>query len=114
MKLKHFQLLFSVMLSLFPVEKPIGLVLLVGVPLLVLLVMSLAVCGLVLWLRTRRQQRPLVDHETSMLKVPSGADPTYGVKRNCWVTFTAFCLISLFGSILFYSPVPHVYTMYLL
>ncbi|XP_039507767.1 serine/threonine-protein kinase receptor R3 [Pimephales promelas] len=60
------------------VEKPIGLVLLVGVPLLVLLVMSLAVCGLVLWLRTRRQQRPLVEHETSMLKVPSGADPTYG------------------------------------
>ncbi|KAK7129012.1 hypothetical protein R3I94_017286 [Phoxinus phoxinus] len=60
------------------VEKPIRVILLVGVPLLVLLVMSMAVCGLVLWLRTRRQHRPLVEHETSMLKVPSGGDPTYG------------------------------------
>ncbi|CAM4678401.1 unnamed protein product [Leuciscus chuanchicus] len=60
------------------VEKPIKLILLVGVPLLVLLVMSMAVCGFVLWLRTKRQHRPLVEHETSMLKVPSGGDATYG------------------------------------
>ncbi|XP_073678710.1 serine/threonine-protein kinase receptor R3 [Garra rufa] len=60
------------------VEKPIRVILLVGVPLLVLLVLSMAGCGLVLWLRTRRQHHPLVKHDPSMLKVPSGGDSTYG------------------------------------
>ncbi|XP_016333796.1 activin receptor type-1-like isoform X1 [Sinocyclocheilus anshuiensis] len=60
------------------VEKPIRVILLVGVPLLVLLVLLMAACGLVLWLRTRRQHHQLVEHDTSMLKVPSGGDPTYG------------------------------------
>uniref|UniRef100_A0A8C2E8B3 receptor protein serine/threonine kinase n=1 Tax=Cyprinus carpio TaxID=7962 RepID=A0A8C2E8B3_CYPCA len=59
-------------------EKPIRVILLVGVPLLVLLVLSMAACGIVLWLRTRRQHHQLVEHDTSMLKVPSGGDPTYG------------------------------------
>ncbi|XP_021325399.1 serine/threonine-protein kinase receptor R3 isoform X3 [Danio rerio] len=61
-----------------PVEKPIRVILLVGVPLLVLLVIAMAACGLVLWLRTRRQYCHPVEHDTSMLKVPSGGDPTYG------------------------------------
>ncbi|KAA0707176.1 Activin receptor type-1 [Triplophysa tibetana] len=55
-----------------------SMVLLVGVPVLVLVVMSMAACGLVLWLRTKRQHRKLVDHKTSMIKVPIGGDPTYG------------------------------------
>ncbi|XP_067302125.1 serine/threonine-protein kinase receptor R3 [Pseudorasbora parva] len=59
-------------------EKPSRMILLVGLPLLLLLVMSMAACGLVLWLRSRRQDRQLVEHNTSMLKVPSGGDPTYG------------------------------------
>lgn len=60
------------------VEKPTKVILFVGVPLLGLLVMSMAACGLVLWLRTRRQHHQLVEHDTSMHKVPSGGDPTYG------------------------------------
>ncbi|XP_048034113.1 serine/threonine-protein kinase receptor R3 [Megalobrama amblycephala] len=60
------------------VEEPISLILLVGVPLLVLLVMCMAVYGLVFWLRSRRQHHPLDEPDTSMLKVPSGGDPTYG------------------------------------
>lgn len=82
------------MLSLFPVGKPIKLILLVGVPLLVL---SMAVCGLLCWLRTKRQHRPLVEHETSMLKVPCGGDPTYGVMLgdiHCFL-FDLIIIISL-------------------
>ncbi|XP_067226892.1 serine/threonine-protein kinase receptor R3 [Chanodichthys erythropterus] len=60
------------------VEEPISLILLVGVPLLVLLVMCMAVYGLVFWLRSRRQPHPLDEPDTSMLKIPSGGDPTYG------------------------------------
>ncbi|XP_018616160.1 serine/threonine-protein kinase receptor R3 isoform X2 [Scleropages formosus] len=58
-----------------------NLVLLVGVPLLALLVLSLAMCGLVFWLRFRhRHLRPtrLEEQDTNMLKVPNGGDPTYG------------------------------------
>ncbi|TRY66484.1 hypothetical protein DNTS_005374 [Danionella cerebrum] len=66
------------------VEKPMRLMLLVGVPLLVLLVIVMAACGLVLWLRARKTRiscslfHQLVEKDTSMLKVPSGGDPTYG------------------------------------
>ncbi|XP_050952360.1 serine/threonine-protein kinase receptor R3 isoform X1 [Labeo rohita] len=59
------------------VGMPIRVILLVGVPLLVLLVLLMAACGLVLWLRTRRQHHQLVEHDI-MPKVPSGGDPTYG------------------------------------
>ncbi|XP_042569210.1 activin receptor type-1-like [Cyprinus carpio] len=59
-------------------DKSIRVILLVGLPLLVLLVLSMVACGLVLWLRTRRQHNQPVEHDTSMLKVPSGGDPTYG------------------------------------
>lgn len=56
--------------------------LLVGVPVLVLVVMLMAACGLALWLRTKRQPCILVEHETPMIKVPIGGDPTYGVRHN--------------------------------
>ncbi|XP_030623182.1 serine/threonine-protein kinase receptor R3 isoform X2 [Chanos chanos] len=60
-----------------PVDpKQDNMVLLVTLPLLVLLLLSVAVCALVLWLRSRRQHHHLED--TTMLKVPSGGDPTYG------------------------------------
>ncbi|XP_045569501.1 serine/threonine-protein kinase receptor R3-like isoform X1 [Salmo salar] len=58
-----------------------GVILLVAVPLLPLLILSVGVCGLVLWLRSRSQHHRLgysKDHDVTMLKVPSGADPTYG------------------------------------
>ncbi|XP_051518694.1 serine/threonine-protein kinase receptor R3-like [Myxocyprinus asiaticus] len=35
--------------------------------------MSMAACGLILWLRTRRQHHQLMEHETSVLKVPNGS-----------------------------------------
>lgn len=57
------------------------MIVLVAVPCLVLLVMFMAACGFVLWLRARRQHHPLDEPDASMLKVPSGGDPTYGVKN---------------------------------
>ncbi|XP_029478531.1 serine/threonine-protein kinase receptor R3 isoform X3 [Oncorhynchus nerka] len=64
-----------------PTREEDSVILLVAVPLLVLLILSVAVCGLVLWLRSRRQHHRLgyrEDRDVSMLKVPSGTDPTYG------------------------------------
>lgn len=64
------------------------MILLVAVPLLVLLILSVAVCGLVLWLRSRRQHHRLgyrEDRDVSMLKVPSGTDPTYGVRMGLYL-----------------------------
>ncbi|XP_028848969.1 serine/threonine-protein kinase receptor R3 isoform X2 [Denticeps clupeoides] len=58
-----------------------SVVLLVTIPLLVLLILCLGACVLVLWLRSRYSHKKpvnLEDHETVMLKVPAGADPTYG------------------------------------
>lgn len=70
-----------------------SMVLLVGVPVLVLVVMSMAACGLVLWLRTKRQHRILGEHETSMIKVPIGGDPTYGVMhKTCVILFRTQCV----------------------
>ncbi|XP_072553148.1 serine/threonine-protein kinase receptor R3 isoform X3 [Salminus brasiliensis] len=57
---------------------PESVIMLVAVPLFVLLVLSITVCGLVLWLRSRRPHQHLQEHEPSMLKMPSGGDPTYG------------------------------------
>lgn len=59
-------------------EEPNSVIVLVVVPLLVLLVLSITVCGLVLWMRSRRLHQPLPEHEPAMIKVPSGGDPTYG------------------------------------
>lgn len=82
-----------------------SMVLLVGVPVMVLLVMSMAACGLVFWLRTKRQHRILVDHKTSMIKVPIGGDPTYGVRNNssdlcccilCTMCLTDFTIVNSF------------------
>ncbi|XP_076874653.1 serine/threonine-protein kinase receptor R3 [Brachyhypopomus gauderio] len=55
-----------------------GVMMLVTVPLLVLLGLSVTLCGLMLWLRSRRQHRHLEEHDPCMLKLPSGGDPTYG------------------------------------
>lgn len=54
-------------------------IVLVAVPLLVLLMLSVAACVFVLWLRSKRQHQRLQNHDPPMLKVPSGGDPTYGV-----------------------------------
>ncbi|XP_027026313.2 serine/threonine-protein kinase receptor R3 [Tachysurus fulvidraco] len=65
-------------------EKPVGpsepgsVLVLVVVPLLVLLLLSIAVCVFVLWLRSKRQHGHLQEHDPPMLKLPNGADPTYG------------------------------------
>ncbi|XP_026884519.1 serine/threonine-protein kinase receptor R3 isoform X2 [Electrophorus electricus] len=59
-------------------SKPGSMMILVTVPLLVLLGLSVMLCGLVLWLRSRRQHHHLQEHDHSMLRVPSGGDPTYG------------------------------------
>lgn len=56
-----------------------SVIMLVVVPLLVLLLLSIAVCIFVLWLRSKRQHDHLQEHDPPMLKLPSGADPTYGV-----------------------------------
>ncbi|KAK6308433.1 hypothetical protein J4Q44_G00217040 [Coregonus suidteri] len=64
-----------------PTREENGVILLVAVPLLLLLILSVGVCGLVLWLRSRPQHHRVghnEDHDVTMLKVPSGADPTYG------------------------------------
>ncbi|XP_066526505.1 serine/threonine-protein kinase receptor R3 [Hoplias malabaricus] len=55
-----------------------SVVVLVVVPLLVLLVLSVGLCGVVQWLRSRRQHQHLQEHAPPMIKVPSGGDPTYG------------------------------------
>jgi hypothetical protein len=60
-------------------------ILLVAVPLLLLLILTVGVCGLVSWLCSRSQHHRLgynKDHDVTMLKVPSGADPTYGVRME--------------------------------
>ncbi|XP_034151934.1 serine/threonine-protein kinase receptor R3 isoform X2 [Esox lucius] len=52
----------------------------VAVPLLVLLLVFVAACGLAMWIRFRRQHHRLAntkDHDVTMLKAPSKADPTY-------------------------------------
>lgn len=48
---------------------------------LLLLIMVASVCGLLVFLRFRRAHcrlRNVEDHDVTMLKVPSGDDPTYG------------------------------------
>ncbi|XP_029974806.1 serine/threonine-protein kinase receptor R3 [Salarias fasciatus] len=48
---------------------------------LVLLLMTVCVCGFVVFLRFRRapwKPKDAEDHDTTMLKIPSGDDPTYG------------------------------------
>ncbi|KAL6483042.1 hypothetical protein MHYP_G00079140 [Metynnis hypsauchen] len=50
----------------------------VVVPLLVVLLVFIALLGLVLWRRSRRQHQHLQELDPSMLKVPCGGDPTYG------------------------------------
>ncbi|XP_071762876.1 serine/threonine-protein kinase receptor R3 [Centroberyx gerrardi] len=60
---------------------PKSVVLWIAVPLLLLLIMAAGGCGLVLWLRSRRTHCRLgnaEDHDVTMLKVPSGDEPTYG------------------------------------
>lgn len=50
---------------------------------LLLFIVTISVCGLVLFLRFRRAHCRLKnaeDHDVTMLKVPSGDDPTYGVR----------------------------------
>ncbi|XP_064876932.1 serine/threonine-protein kinase receptor R3-like isoform X1 [Oncorhynchus nerka] len=64
-----------------PTREGNGVILLVAVPLLLLLILTVGVCGLVSWLCSRSQHHRLgynKDHDVTMLKVPSGADPTYG------------------------------------
>lgn len=53
---------------------------------LLLLIITGCVCGLVLFLRFRRTHcklRKAEEHDVTMLKVPHGDDPTYGV-RDSW------------------------------
>lgn len=50
---------------------------------LLLLIVTASVCGLVLILCLRRAHCRLTnaeDHDVTMLKVPNGDDPTYGVR----------------------------------
>lgn len=50
---------------------------------LLLLIVTPSVCGLVLFLRFHRAHYRLKnaeDHDVTMLKVPNGDDPTYGVR----------------------------------
>lgn len=52
---------------------------------LLLLIITGSVCGLVLFLRFRRthcELRNTEDHDVTMLKVPHGDDPTYGVRDS--------------------------------
>lgn len=56
-----------------------SVIVLVAVPLLVLVLFSIAVCGFVLWLRSKRQHHQLQKHDPPMIKVPNGGDPAYGV-----------------------------------
>lgn len=56
---------------------------------LLLLIITVSLCGLVLFLRFRRAQwrrsKP-EDHDVTMLKVPQGDDPTYGVRDSSDLT----------------------------
>lgn len=66
-------------------QGPDRVILLVAVPLLVLLVVAMATCALVLWLRSRKPHYRLTymeEHDVSMMKVPAGTDPTYGVRSG--------------------------------
>lgn len=50
---------------------------------LLLLITTVSVCGLMVFLCFRRAHcrlRNVEDHDVTMLKVPSGDDPTYGVR----------------------------------
>lgn len=50
-----------------------------------LVIVTAGVCGLVLFLRSphaRCRPRNAEDHDVTMLKVPNGDDPTYGVRDN--------------------------------
>lgn len=50
---------------------------------LLLLIVTASVCGLLLFMRFRRAHCTLKnaqDHDVTMLKVPNGDDPTYGVR----------------------------------
>lgn len=67
------------MCALLEPSKPGSVIVLVAVPLLVLVLLSIAVCGFVLWLRSKRQHHHLQERDPPMVKVPSGGDPTYGV-----------------------------------
>lgn len=62
---------------------------------LLLLIMTVSVCGLVLFLCFRRAHcrlRNTEDHDVTMLKVPSGDDPTYGVRDIwCWKNIIKRC-----------------------
>ncbi|XP_062396374.1 serine/threonine-protein kinase receptor R3 [Sardina pilchardus] len=57
-----------------------SLIMLVAVPLLVLLIVAMATCALVLWLRYRNPRYRLArdDDDATMMKIPAGADPNYG------------------------------------
>ncbi|KAJ3586592.1 hypothetical protein NHX12_012989 [Muraenolepis orangiensis] len=54
----------------------------IAVPLALLFMAAVALCGLMLWLRSKRTHCRLLGHEegrdVTMVKVPSGEDPTYG------------------------------------
>ncbi|XP_071022027.1 activin receptor type-1-like isoform X2 [Oncorhynchus clarkii lewisi] len=72
-----------------PTREGNDVILLVAVPLLLLLILTVGVCGLVSWLCSRSQHHRLgynKDHDVTMLKVPSGADPTYGDVFNEFCT----------------------------
>lgn len=50
---------------------------------LLLLILTASLCGLALFLRFRRAHSKLTnveEHDVTMLKVPNGDDPTYGVR----------------------------------
>lgn len=59
---------------------------------LLLLIVTVSVCGIVLFLRFRHAHcrlRNVDDHDVTALKVPNGDDPTYGV-RAVWRFNTRF------------------------
>ena len=58
---------------------------LVVVPVMLLLLVCVCVGGLVVWLRSRRRCQCAGhedDHNVTMLKIPVGTDPTYGVRNS--------------------------------
>ncbi|XP_076133253.1 serine/threonine-protein kinase receptor R3 [Alosa pseudoharengus] len=59
---------------------PVSVIMLVAVPLLLLLIVAMATCALVLWLRSRKPHYRLAkdDDDATMMKIPAGADPNYG------------------------------------
>lgn len=71
---------------------------------LLLLIMAGSVCGLMVFLCFRRAHcrlRNIEDHDVTMLKVPSGEDPTYGVRDIwCWQNTIKRCssfLVVIYG-----------------